>query len=154
MCMHAGTTFGPRRVGVGLFVMPCDPRLVGRAHLDRQPQHDSALDVDLLDAEQLRLLEHGVGDVVLEHELVRGRPHGLTGRVHVRSVRDGQVDGDQREAFALVADPEDLEILSDMVLAAVNEGLRMAQDLAAKKLGGASGGLDLGNLGGLGLPGL
>jgi hypothetical protein len=51
-------------------------------------------------------------------------------------------------------DPDDVEILSDMVLAAVNEALRMAQDLAAKKLGGASGGLDMGNLGGLGLPGL
>jgi len=51
-------------------------------------------------------------------------------------------------------DPEDVEILSDMVLAAVNEALRMAQDLAEKKLGGATGGLDLGALGGLGLPGL
>ena len=51
-------------------------------------------------------------------------------------------------------DPDDVEMLSDMVLAAVNEALRMAQDLAAKKLGGASGGLDMGNLGGLGLPGL
>jgi DNA-binding YbaB/EbfC family protein len=51
-------------------------------------------------------------------------------------------------------DPEDLEILADMVLAAVNEGLRMAQELAARKLGGATGGLDMGDLGGLGLPGL
>lgn len=51
-------------------------------------------------------------------------------------------------------DPEDVDMLSDMVLAAVNEALRMAQELAAKKLGGASGGLDMGNLGGLGLPGL
>jgi nucleoid-associated protein EbfC len=52
-------------------------------------------------------------------------------------------------------DPEDVEILSDMVLAAVNEALRMAQELAEKKLGGATGGLDLGALGGgLGLPGL
>jgi len=51
-------------------------------------------------------------------------------------------------------DPEDVEILADMVLAAVNEGLRMAQELAARKLGGASGGLDPGSLGGLGLPGL
>jgi DNA-binding YbaB/EbfC family protein len=51
-------------------------------------------------------------------------------------------------------DPEDAEILADMVLAAVNEGLRMAQELAARKLGGASGGLDPGSLGGLGLPGL
>jgi len=51
-------------------------------------------------------------------------------------------------------DPSDVEILADMVLAAVNEALRMAQELAARKLGGATGGLDLGNLGGLGLPGL
>ena len=29
----------------------------------------------------------------------------------------------------------------------------MAQELAASKLGGATGGLDLGGLGGLGLPG-
>jgi nucleoid-associated protein EbfC len=51
-------------------------------------------------------------------------------------------------------DPEDVEILADMVLAAVNEGLRMARELAERKLGGATGGLDLGGLGGLGLPGL
>lgn len=51
-------------------------------------------------------------------------------------------------------DPEDVEILADMVTAAVNEALRKAQELAESKLGGATGGLDLGNLGGLGLPGL
>jgi DNA-binding YbaB/EbfC family protein len=51
-------------------------------------------------------------------------------------------------------DPDDVEILADMVLAAVNEALRKAQELAASKMGGATGGLDLGNLGGLGLPGL
>ncbi len=46
-------------------------------------------------------------------------------------------------------DPEDPDMLSDLVLAAVNEGLRAAQELAASKLGGVSGGL-----GGLGLPGM
>jgi DNA-binding YbaB/EbfC family protein len=54
-------------------------------------------------------------------------------------------------------DPDDAQMLADVVLAAVNEGMRMAQELAARKLEGASGGLDLGelgNLGGLGLPGL
>ncbi len=54
-------------------------------------------------------------------------------------------------------DPDDPELLADMVLAAVNEGLRAAQELAAQKMGGATGGLDLGalgGLGGLGLPGL
>ena len=46
-------------------------------------------------------------------------------------------------------DPEDPELLQDMVLAAVNEALRQAQELAANKMGGLTGGLDLG---GLGLP--
>ncbi len=46
-------------------------------------------------------------------------------------------------------DPEDPELLQDMVLAAVNEAIRQAQELAAKKMGGLTGGMDLG---GLGLP--
>ena len=51
-------------------------------------------------------------------------------------------------------DPEDVELLQDMVLAAVNEGLRAAQELASKKLGGITGGLGgPGGMGGLGLPG-
>jgi nucleoid-associated protein EbfC len=51
-------------------------------------------------------------------------------------------------------DPDDPELLSDMVTAATNEALRAAQELAAKKMGGAAGGLDLGALGLPGLPGL
>jgi DNA-binding YbaB/EbfC family protein len=51
-------------------------------------------------------------------------------------------------------DPEDVEILTDMLLAAFNEALRMAQQLAERKMGGATAGLDLGALGGLGMPGL
>ena len=38
-------------------------------------------------------------------------------------------------------DPEDAEMLAEMVQAAVNEGLRAAQELAARKLGGVTGGL-------------
>ena len=48
-------------------------------------------------------------------------------------------------------DPEDVELLQDMVQAAVNEAIRSAQELAASKMGQATGGL--GNLGDLGLPG-
>jgi DNA-binding YbaB/EbfC family protein len=48
-------------------------------------------------------------------------------------------------------DPDDPEMLADMVLAAVNEALRSAQALAQSKLGGMAG---LGDLGGMGLPGL
>jgi DNA-binding YbaB/EbfC family protein len=46
-------------------------------------------------------------------------------------------------------DPDDPELLADMVLAAVNEAMRSAQSLAESKLGGALGGLK-----GMGLPGL
>ena len=49
-------------------------------------------------------------------------------------------------------DPDDVELLQDMVLAAVNEALRAAQELASKRLGGIAGGLG-GPGGGLGLPG-
>ena len=47
-------------------------------------------------------------------------------------------------------DPEDVEMLQDMVLAAVNEGIRAAQERAESKMGGIAGGLG----GGLGLPGM
>jgi DNA-binding YbaB/EbfC family protein len=64
-------------------------------------------------------------------------------------------------------DPEDVEMLQDMVVAAVNEALRMAEELQQSKLGGPEGGaggfdpmsalesLGLGGMGGLGggLPG-
>ena len=44
-------------------------------------------------------------------------------------------------------DPEEAEMLAEMVQAAVNEGLRAAQELAASKMGGI-GGLGAGGLGG------
>ena len=46
-------------------------------------------------------------------------------------------------------DSNDPELLADMVLAAVNEALRSAQNLVESKRGGAMGGMQ-----GLGLPGL
>jgi nucleoid-associated protein EbfC len=50
-------------------------------------------------------------------------------------------------------DPEDPDLLQDMVTAAVNEALRSAQELAASRMGGITGGL--GGAGGLpGLPGM
>ncbi len=51
---------------------------------------------------------------------------------------------------AEAVDPDDPDLLADMVLAAVNEALRSAHSLAESKLGTAMGGLG----GGLGLPGL
>jgi len=49
-----------------------------------------------------------------------------------------------------VVDPDDVEMLQDLVVAAVNDAGRRAQEMQAEKLGAVTGGLDLG---GLGLPG-
>ena len=48
-------------------------------------------------------------------------------------------------------DPDDVEMLQDLIVAAVNEGLRMAQELQAQSFGGITS--TLGGLGG-GLGGL
>ena len=47
-----------------------------------------------------------------------------------------------------VVDPEDVEMLQDLILAAVNEAIERSQALAAEQMAGLTGGLDLG-LGGL-----
>jgi nucleoid-associated protein EbfC len=46
-------------------------------------------------------------------------------------------------------DPDDVELLQDVVVAAVNEAMRAAQQLAQDRLGSVTGGLS-----GLGIPGL
>jgi DNA-binding YbaB/EbfC family protein len=54
---------------------------------------------------------------------------------------------------ASVVDPDDVETLEDLVVAAVADGLRRASELQSSRLGAVTGGLDLGSLGlgGLGL---
>ena len=81
----------------------------------------------------------------LKHEVVDASAGG--GMVTVEVTGDLVVKSIKIDPQAV--DPDDVELLQDMVLAAVNEALRAAQELAASKLGGLAGGL-----GGLGLPGL
>jgi DNA-binding YbaB/EbfC family protein len=85
----------------------------------------------------------------LEHEEVQASAGG--GMVTVRVT--GALVVKEVKIDPAAIDPDDPELLADMVVAATNEALRAAQDLAAKKLGGATGGLDLGALGLPGLPG-
>ena len=81
----------------------------------------------------------------LKSEIVEASAGG--GMVTVKVSGDLEVKAVTIDPSAV--DPDDVEILADMVLAAVNEALRSAQELASAKLGGIAGGL-----GGLGLPGL
>lgn len=50
---------------------------------------------------------------------------------------------------AAAVDPDDVEMLQDVVVAGVNEALRASRELAESKLAAVTGGLDMGSLGGL-----
>ncbi|HZI90341.1 MAG TPA: YbaB/EbfC family nucleoid-associated protein [Thermoleophilaceae bacterium] len=87
----------------------------------------------------------------LKHETVEASAGG--GMVTVKV--SGELQVLELKIDPEAVDPEDVELLQDMVQAAVNEAVRSAQELAANKLGAATGGLGgPGGLGGLGIPGL
>lgn len=50
-----------------------------------------------------------------------------------------------------VIDPEDVEMLQDLVMAAVNDGLNKAKNMANEEMGKLTGGLNLPNIPGLSL---
>lgn len=58
-----------------------------------------------------------------------------------------KITGDQQITEVMIdpqaVDPEDVEMLQDMVLAATNEAIRSSQALAEQRLGGIAGGLGL-----------
>ena len=78
----------------------------------------------------------------LKNETVEASAGG--GMVTVKATGDLQITEIKISPEAI--DPEDPDLLQDMVTAAVNEALRSAQELAANRMGGITGGL--------GLPGL
>jgi len=88
----------------------------------------------------------------LKEEKVEARAGG--GMVKVVATGEGKLESITIDAAAV--DPDDVELLQDMVLAATNEALRQAEELRERAMQGATG-FDpmelLGGLGGGGLPG-
>jgi DNA-binding YbaB/EbfC family protein len=83
-------------------------------------------------------------------ELANETVEATAGGGMVTVVANGSGEIKQIKIDPKAIDPDDPELLEDMVLAAVNEAIRSAQNLMESKLGGLAGGA----LGGLGLPGL
>jgi hypothetical protein len=101
--------------------------------------------VQQLQADMLKAQEE------LKHETAEGSAGG--GMVTVKVSGDLEVKEVVIKPEAV--DPDDVEMLQDLVVAATNEAIRAAQELAAKKMGAVAGPLagGAGGLGGL-LPGL
>jgi DNA-binding YbaB/EbfC family protein len=75
---------------------------------------------------------------------------GSAGGGMVKVVVSGTGDVQSVHIAAEVVDPDDVEMLEDLVLAAVSDGLRRSHEMQQERLGGVTGGLDLGALGDLG----
>jgi nucleoid-associated protein EbfC len=86
-----------------------------------------------------------------QEELARETVTASAGGGVVKATITGNLELVELEIDPEVVDPEDIEMLQDMVLAAVNEALTSSQEMASKRLGGITGGL--GDLG-LNMPGL
>lgn len=61
----------------------------------------------------------------------------------VKVTIDGHLNVRAIEIAPEVVDPEDTEMLQDLVLTAVNEAIGKAQDLANKRLGALTGGMKI-----------
>jgi hypothetical protein len=79
----------------------------------------------------------------LDQETVEGSAGGGM----VRAVVSGSGVVQSISISPEVVDPDDVEMLQDLVVAAMTEGLRLAQELAGERMGAITGGLDLGGLG-------
>jgi DNA-binding YbaB/EbfC family protein len=82
--------------------------------------------------------------------LAEATVEGSAGGGMVKVVVTGTGDVQSVHIAPEVVDPDDVEMLEDLVLAAVGDGLRRARDLQQESLGGVTGGVDLGALGDLG----
>jgi DNA-binding YbaB/EbfC family protein len=78
-----------------------------------------------------------------QDELENATVEGSSGGGAVTVVVTGQQTIRSIKISPEVVDPEDVELLEDMILAALNEAMEKAKDLAAKRLGALTGGLKI-----------
>lgn len=82
----------------------------------------------------------------VQEELAKEKVEGLAGGGMVKAVADGKGDLVSIQIDPEVINPDDAEMLEDLVVAAVNEALRASKELSNERMGALTGGM--------GLPGL
>lgn len=81
--------------------------------------------------------------VKAQEELANITVEASSGGGAVKVVMNGQLKIQSVKISPEVVNPQDVELLEDMVLTAVSEAIAKAQEAAAKHLGGLTGGLKI-----------
>lgn len=79
----------------------------------------------------------------MQEEVAQRTVEGTAGGGVVKVVANGKQEVLSVEIKPEAVDPEDVEMLQDMVLAAVNDALRKSQEMVAQEMGKITGGLNL-----------
>jgi nucleoid-associated protein EbfC len=83
-------------------------------------------------------------DMLRMQEEIKSRTlEATSGGGVVRVVVNGQKEVESLFIDPQAVDPEDLEMLQDMVVAAVNEGLRKVEEMIAEEMKKITGGMNL-----------
>jgi len=79
----------------------------------------------------------------VQEELLTKTVDASSGGGAVQVVVSGKMELVELKIKPDAVDPEDVEMLEDLIKAAVNEGLRKAQDMANSEMGRLTGGLNI-----------
>ena len=85
----------------------------------------------------------------MQEEMENKEYDATVGGGMVKAVVNGKHTVVSMEIKPEAVDPEDVEMLQDLVVAAVNEAMRKAESEASANMSKLTGSLNLGNLGGL-----
>lgn len=79
----------------------------------------------------------------LQEELAERRVESTAGGGVVKVIANGKNEVISIEIKPEAVDPEDVEMLQDLITAAVNEALRKAQEMVSQEMGKLTGGLKI-----------
>jgi DNA-binding YbaB/EbfC family protein len=83
----------------------------------------------------------------IQEQLAEERVEGTAGGGMVKAVANGKQEIVEITIDKEVVDPDDIEMLQDLIVAAVNQAQKAAAELAAEKMAEVTGGLNIPGMG-------
>ena len=94
---------------------------------------------------QAKKMQEKIGK--LQQELENKTIEAQAGGGMVRVIVNGKFEIVSLKIEKEVVNPEDIEMLQDLIVAAVNEGIRKSQEMASSEMGKITGGLSIPGMG-------